>query len=272
MQEITATDFERVRPLFDPIQFCRSAVFTVIEGSQPGRIFVDRPDRPAAALMVSDSCYFSGSPGAVDLQSEVVDLLAREAMPRRDYLLLFPLTPAWHTAIESAFQAYQTKWYERCTFELDALRYRELHSGWRQRIPAGFSLRRITAETAIEVGGIDEMWGSVENFLAKGFGFCLVDESMPDAHSGFAGSVQTVFVGDRHAETGVGIREAYRRKGLATAACCAYLDHCLDTGVIPDWGCVLNEASEKLAYKMGFGNKRSWPFLFVATPEALKGK
>lgn len=193
-------------------------------------------------------------------------------MSKQDRLLLFPFTEPWQVALQTILQPYEPKYYERSTFELDVQRYRELHTGWRQHIPSGFSLQRLDAGTALEVGGIPELWGTVENFLSNGFGFCLIDEAQPDARSGFASSAQTVFVGDHRAETGAGTRQAYRIRGLATAVCCAFIDHCLQSGIHPDWGCVLNEASEKLAYKLGYGNKRNWPFVYIRTPEHLRKK
>jgi hypothetical protein len=271
MHELPPSNFERVLPLFAPLRYHRPAVFTVIEGRQPGRIFVDRPDDPAAVVLVSDFCYFAGSPAALDPQADVLDLLAREAFPGQRRQLLFPFTAAWQPVLEDATAAaaaataaaYETHWYQRDTFDFDYPRHRELQSGWQQRIPPGFSLHPLSPTTALEVGGIPELWGSVTNFLANGIGACLLD----DAQSAFAASAQTVFVGDRRAETGVGTRDPYRRRGLATAACCAYIDGCLESGLQPEWGCVLNPPSEQLAARLGFGNKRSWPFLYVKIPQ-----
>lgn len=62
MQEIPGSDFERVKPLFDHLPFHRPVIFAVLEGTQPGRVFVDRAIDPTAVVMISDFCYFSGSP------------------------------------------------------------------------------------------------------------------------------------------------------------------------------------------------------------------
>jgi GNAT superfamily N-acetyltransferase len=270
MYELLAPDFERVMPLFAHISFHRPAIFTVLEGTQPGRVFVDRVTDPTAVVMISDFCYFSGSPETLDLEADVLQLLEREVMSNREHLLLFPFTDSWQMALQTILRSYEPKFYERSTFVLDVQTYRQLHTGWQQYIPAGFSLQRLNAGTALEVGGIPELWGTVENFRSKGFGFCLIDEAQPDENSGFASSAQTVFVGDCRAETGVDTRQAYRRRGLATIVCCAFIDHCLQSGINPEWGCVYNEASEKLAYKLGYGNKRNWPFMYIHTPEHLR--
>lgn len=264
MHELSPSEFHRVRPLFADIQYHRPAIFSVLEAIQPGRVFVDSTHDPAAVMLYSDFCYLAGEPQKNDFAQQAIDLLKHQVFPHRsDMMMIFPFNQAWQFALEVLLQPYRPEHYERSTFDFDPRRYRELHSGWQQRIPAGFSLRRLDASTLPEVGGMPGSWGSIDNFLANGFGFCLVDETQPDEHTGFAASAQTVFVGDHHAETGVGTREAYRRKGLATAVCCAYIDHCIEQGIIPDWGCVLNEASEQLAYKMGYTTKHNWPFTYI---------
>lgn len=270
MHELRKSDFGRVSRLFEHAAFLRPAIFSILEGRQLGRVFVDRVNDPTVAVMVSDGCYFGGSPEALDPPSEVVGLLEREVMSQREHLLLYPFSEPWQVALQAVLQPYAPQYYERSTFTLDIPRYRALHEGWRQHIPAGFSLQRLDAETALEVGGIPNLWGTIENFLSRGFGFCLIDEARPDERSGFASSAQTVFVGDHGVETGVGTREAYRRRGLATAACCAFIDHCLQSGLRPEWSCVMNEVSEKLAYSLGYGNKRNWPFLYIHTPKPVE--
>jgi hypothetical protein len=269
MVEIDASRYERVIPLFDAIGCYRPAIFTVLEGRQAGRVFVDRVNDPTAAVVSFDFCYFGGGPAALDLQSEVVDLLEHELMPQYEHLLLVPLTGPWDDALKPLLQPYNPQRYERAAYVLDADRFHELNAGWQTRIADGFTVRRLDADTSLEVGGIPEMWGSVETFLSDGYGFCMIDEAQPDLRSGFASSAQTVFVGGGHAETGVATREAYRRRGLATTVSCAFIEHSLQNGIRPDWGCVNNEASEKLACRMGYGDKRSWPLLYIHTPQVL---
>lgn len=273
MEEISPTHFDRVMPLFKHIPHQRPAVFAVLEGTQTGRVFVDNIRDPSAAVILSAfNTYIGGSSGNPDLMTDVANVLLSEVISKKEHVLLCPLTEAWRTALQKIFQPYQPKIYERTRFDFDPQRYAELHNGWRQRIPAGFSLQRINTETALEVGGIPELWGTVENFLTYGFGFCMLDETLPGERKAFAASAQTVFMGDGWAETGVETREAYRRKGLATAVSCAYIDHCLQTGIYPEWTCINNEASEQLAYKMGYINKQNYPFIYIHSAESARGK
>jgi RimJ/RimL family protein N-acetyltransferase len=270
MQEIEASHYERVIPLFSAIQFHRPAVFSVLERRQPGRVFVDRVEDPTAAIVLSSHCYVGGSPANLDLQKDVLSLLEREVMPQREHLLFFWFNQPWQAALQEALRPCAPTSHEVVTFTLDAARFRTLHAGWQQRIPAGFTLQRMDAATIPD--WLADAWGSRENFLAHSFGFCLLDDARPDPGSLFASNAQPVFLGDRHAETGVGTGEAYRRKGLATAVCCAYIEHCLDNDICPVWGCGDNAASEGLAAKLGFGNRRTRPLLYLHSPEYLASK
>jgi hypothetical protein len=270
MQELPPSDFGRVKPLFHHIRGLRAAVFTVLEGNQAGRVWVDQVANPTTAVMISDFCYLTSNLGSSDLQADAVKWLEVEILHHREYTGIFCFTEPWEAALQTILPAYGVQRYVRSVFDFDIQRYRELHAGWQKRIPTGFALQRTNAQTALDVGGIPEMWGSVENFLEHGFGFCMLDESQSDEHLAFAASVQTVFVGDCHAETGVETREVYRRRGLATALCCAYIDHCLQSGIYPEWGCVDNEPSELLAYKLGYTTKHDCPLLLIHTPEHLR--
>jgi len=54
--------YERVRTLFRPLLF-HLASAAVLDGICPGRVFVDDPERPKAAFMVSpEGCYLVGDP------------------------------------------------------------------------------------------------------------------------------------------------------------------------------------------------------------------
>ena len=273
MQELSPSAFESVKPLFQHIRDMRAAVFTVLEGNQTGRVWVDQVAHPRAAVMISDFCYLTSTPDASEFPADTAKWLEEEVLNRQDYTGIWCLSEPWDAALQTSLQAYEVGRYVRNVFDFDVQRYRERHTGWQKRIPAGFVVQRLNAQTTLQADATAAIWGSVENFLEHGFGFCILDESQDDEHLAFAGNVQTVFVGDCHAETGVETREAYRRQGLATAVCCAYIDLCLQSGICPEWGCEANnEPSARLACKLGFTNKHETPFLYIHTPEHLRAK
>jgi GNAT superfamily N-acetyltransferase len=223
--------------------------------------------------MIADFCWLTSTPDAAEFPAEAAIWLKEEVLNRQEYTGLWTLSKPWEAALQTSLQAYDVGRYVGNAFDFDVQRYRDLHAGWQKRIPAGFVVQRLNARTTLQADGTAAIWGSVENFLEHGFGFCILDESQADEQLAFAANAQTIWVGDCHAETGVETREGYRRKGLATAVCCAYIDLCLQKGITPEWGCEANnEPSERLAYKLGFTNKHETPFLYVHTPEHLRVK
>lgn len=273
IDELSVTEYERARPLFQGIDYHRPAVFTVLEGrgdvlqGRGGRVFVDRRDRPTAALILFDCCYLAGSASNTAFNAALCDLLHAEAMPKNEHLLLYTFTHGWREALDDLLKEDGVKRVVRTSFDLDANLFHERHHDWRTQVPKGYAVRRMDADLATQAGGLVELWGSIESFLAGGFGFCVLHDDADELHPKVVSSCQTVFVADEHAETGVSTQEPYRRRGLATLAGCAYLEHCIASGIRPEWQCFYNAASENLAQKLGFTNKRGVEVTYVRVAE-----
>jgi len=263
MQELEATEFGRVRALFEEIDCMRAAAFTVLEGRQAGRIWVDRRGTPTAALMHSDAYYVAGEPSRAFLE-ELLAYLRTEVMPHTEHLLLYSFTDPWRDALDALLAPYEPRRVVRTVHRFDPDAFRAQHAGWRARVPEGYAVVRLDAAMAAQVGGIPELWGSIDHFLAEGFGFCVARDGAK------VSSAQTVFVGDRYAETGVGTEEPFRRQGYAVLAASAYLEYCLEAGITPEWGCYYNAASGNLAQKMGYVEPRDVEVTYVHVPEAMR--
>jgi GNAT superfamily N-acetyltransferase len=263
MQELEPSEFGRVRALFEEIDCMRSAVFTVLEGRQVGRVYADRREAPTVALMRSDACYVGGDLSRAFLD-ELLAYLHAEVIPHTEHLLLYSFSDAWRDALDALLAAYEVRRVVRTVHRFDPDAFRAQHADWRTRVPEGCTVARLDASTAAQVGGIPELWGSTDHFLAEGFGFCVTRNAAK------VSSAQTVFVGDGYAETGVGTEEPYRRQGHAVLAASAYLEHCLEAGITPEWGCYCNTASGNLARKMGFVEPREVEVTYVHVPEGIR--
>jgi RimJ/RimL family protein N-acetyltransferase len=249
MQELSSSEFDRVRPIFDRIENSRPIVYSVIEGNTPGRIFVDRPDPPATAVLrfSGGEIYIGGRADDGRLNREIVDLLFTELAPPRPKLLVFSFSETWKRALDELLKGHGVLRVVREMFELSPELFRGKHAAWRSRLPEGFRLERMNRQLALQSdSGLDFLWGGIDNFIAKAFGYCVLKEDE------VVSRCSPVALGDKRFETGVGTVEAYRRRGLATVACCAFIEHCLDEGLAPEWGCYYNVASKSLALKLGF--------------------
>ncbi|MBN1994108.1 MAG: GNAT family N-acetyltransferase, partial [Anaerolineae bacterium] len=91
-------------------------------------------------------------------------------------------------------------------------------------------------------------WQSVENFMDKGFGFCLLRDDV------VASWCIADFGAGNDYEIGIHTDEAYQRRGLATLTVAAAVDHCLaNGGKNIGWHCwSSNLASAATAQKVGF--------------------
>ncbi len=261
MFELTQPAFVTVLPLLHNV---KQAVvpFSVCEGRNPGRVFVDHADHPASALIWL-SCgylYLVGEPG---------DALSLESLA---HLLIETLAPAWQAAGESGFilAPFSAAWDARLlaflkdrahekiyrrTFTFHPERF-AVHRNWAERVPAGFVMQRMDKALVERMGGLPS-WASTQDFLARGIGYCLLK-----GHD-IASACTTVFAASTGVEIDVHTDETYRGQGLATLTAAALIADGLRGGRQPNWECFWeNEPSCALARKLGFEMKEDYPVYY----------
>jgi len=249
MQELSFFQFDLVRSLYDPIPHSRALVFSVIEGNNPGRVFVDRLGHPSIAVLrfAGGELFLAGRADNEATNREMVALLSTALAPPGSHLIIYTFSDAWGRALDGLLRDRGVGHFVRETFVLDPATFRARHADWRSRVPPGFRVQRMDRDLALRSDpGLAFLWGDIDSFVARALGYCVLREDQ------IVSRCSPVALGDKRFETGVGTAEAYRRRGLATLACCAFVEHSLDIGLKPEWGCVYNEASKGLATKLGF--------------------
>lgn len=117
-------------------------------------------------------------------------------------------------------------------------------------LPSGFEIREINPELLSVIhGGIvpSLFWESSENFLKKGKGYCILE------NSNIAAWAFSAAVSSSEIDIGVETAEKYRGHGLASASAKAMIKYAFDVGKSPVWACHCNNAaSKRLAEKIGF--------------------
>jgi hypothetical protein len=120
-------------------------------------------------------------------------------------------------------------------------------------IPSGYELKQmdfeLTQKLVAEKGSFTSghllNFDSIDNFISRGFGFCILER-------GEIVSAATTFVtSSRGVEIQISTRKKHRRKGLATAAAAQLLIHSLQNGLDPNWDAE-NDQSIRLAKKLGY--------------------
>lgn len=258
MYELPADRFIDALSLFDQIPHSKAIVLSVFEGYHVGRLFVDRRDRPRAALLSTASgfSYAAGDPGAWADHDALRDVILRE-LTADGTLSLSPLSPQWEALVAELVGEIQPIRVPRQEFDLVEERFAEI---MRQgtSLPAGYTLQRYDRAAAAEVPELSHFWGDIDRFMARGVGFAVW----------YGGRIVTrchaVLVGGGRVEISIETDEAHRRRGLALAACGAFIGHCLSRGLEPVWTCWPDrEASMALARKLGFVWAREAPVWYA---------
>jgi RimJ/RimL family protein N-acetyltransferase len=211
-------------------------VFSVLEGTATGRVFVDcveRADRPRSAFVtVADAFSYVAGDGTDDaFGRELVTCIFDDLLPHQEEqeLVLFAFTDAWRAKLDTLLAPKGAIRIHRKAFSFDATSAPDFRS-WRSRVPAGYRIE----STGVVAG--DPRFGVR---LMKGHE--VVSECT------------AVFVGRGEAEIDVHTDEDHRNLGLGTLTASAFLEECFSRGLRPNWSCwPEREASIALAKKLGF--------------------
>lgn len=161
LHELERSQFAQVLPLFegylqDPM------MHAVIEGTLRGRVWVDDPDCPAAALVWTgtECAYLSGGEEngtfGLALRQLVVETIIPAARGAgREFLSLFSFPESYAPKLEWLFNAQAQLRTTLSTFSFDEARFLERHGEPRAQAVAPLRLKRIGAEEFKKTG-----WGT----------------------------------------------------------------------------------------------------------------
>lgn len=257
-------NYASAHSLFEELT-CHLAVLTVLAGTLPGRIYVDNPTRPRAAILIPSNrhrVYVSGEPEP-RLLVDVIHLLSKESLEENyGFVVYYDTSHLWKPTLEHVLQKQETG------------------SGWRQF----YRLREPSSPVAsplpgqITIGRIDEaMLGditlvnrdllleeihsespSLERFFHQNFGFCAHDD-----HQLVAWCLAEYHYQGRY-ELGIETIEAYQRKGIATHLADAVIKHAFAQGATEiGWHCwAANTPSVATALKLGFEKMLDYPVCY----------
>ncbi|MHA1289289.1 MAG: GNAT family N-acetyltransferase [Candidatus Thorarchaeota archaeon] len=130
-----------------------------------------------------------------------------------------------------------------------------------------FTLEQLDLETTRNLSEnmsfhISMFFGSPEEFIDKGFGYCI-------KHTGEVVSMAstfTPFIDEFEIEVRTENSDEYRKKGLATVLSSALILHAFERGFVLHWDAV-NAISVKLALKLGYTDPYPWEAFYIKAPE-----
>jgi hypothetical protein len=269
MHQLKPNEYQKIAAIVDPLAEYNWIIPAVLEGVNPGTVYVDDVDNPSSVFMrTEEGSFFAGDPENTafiqDLNRYFHDKWFNDKVTVSGGAIYMVVhSEGWAEKLDALLQP-------RIVFSLPRFRYvcSDLkYTDWQSRIPDGYTVREIDAamlkDASLDIpdhvrGWIDG-WGSVENFLANGFGFCtlhgnkVVSWSLADCTSG------------RLCEIGIHTRSDYRRKGLAAISAAAAVDDALFNGYTQvGWQCNEdNIGSYKTAEKVGFERVKQYMMHFA---------
>jgi len=275
IHELRKSDYQKVQSLFDELHW-NLITNAVIEGTSPGKIYVDSAENPKTAFMCTVEGYYLTGRTNNDAFNKSLNKLIFERLftgdtvrkDETDTAIGFHPT-TWKKKMPTIFKGRTPLTTARRHYICTELK--ENH--WKDHIPKGFQIQRIdekllqTPQLKIPEHVPDWMktnWGSIPNFMKKGFGFCtlhdkqIVSWSIADCASGNA------------CEIGIHTQEDYRRQGLATLTAAAAVDYALSNGFKQvGWHCdEYNLGSIGVAEKVGFKLERKYIQYYACANEA----
>jgi GNAT superfamily N-acetyltransferase len=267
LHKLREGDYSRVLPLLteqEPNYFDLIAR-SVIAGNAPGDIWADDAVQPRSVLVRDNGyCYYLiGDAGNIDFNDALQALVSEEVAPSslqrgREFFKLYWASLDWKGKVENIFSTAVLQERERTIFALNC----PLLPDWRHRLPTGTSILPIDAHL-LQGGHVNNlepvvhevtaMWGTVDNFLDKGFGYCLLA-----GHEVACWCTAEYIAGS---DTGVGIETEQRfwNRGFATLTAAAFVEHCVTHGLTPHWvAWKSNAPSHKVAENVGFKKVRDF--------------
>jgi len=273
LQELKFQEFERVRPLFKGFDYSLS-IRAVLDGSNPGRIFVDNSTKPRLAFALTIEGYL--------LAGDHYDPAVRKVLKQFFQDSLFTGQVYLDDNESQTLAVHPSAWADYLpemipTHEVEASpRYHylctELGYAWRDHLPDGYTIHQIDRtllddnlfpdpDGLIELEMIRIAWGDVDNYLEHGAGFIV-------EHGGAVVSFCTADCrsGDQ-IDIGVETSPSHRRKGLATIVTAATVEHCFQKGYRKvGWHCnQFNVGSWKTAEKVGFKRQTEYTYYYYMT-------
>ncbi|MCG3215818.1 MAG: GNAT family N-acetyltransferase [Candidatus Heimdallarchaeota archaeon] len=234
------------------------SIFNYAFSNQLGKLEVDNFDEPKyAKFSFTNFMFFAGK-----ADENIAEKILQTFPPQ---IAIVVEDKDWYLLIETYFsfkEEIKFSQQNRIKFSSDSLTLEHLLS-LKKPLPEGFHLKRITKSIKENIPSssnyhIKLFFGSDENFLEKGMGFCVLDGDKPIC---IASSFIPIFENKLEIQIDTLDDPKYRRKGFATAACVALLEYCLENKITPDWD-AQNEASVGLAKKLGYTEKEKWKLYY----------
>jgi hypothetical protein len=258
MYELQQSQFAETRSLFTPLSH-HLAIESILAGLTPGRIFVDDVERPRTAVAwFKRRVFLAGNRTDDSVNIALNRLFADVYYPEMKaagftqsaFTLVY--TPGWERAMDVVLAGKDPMRGQRFYYRIDPTKTK-----WKVRVPREFKLRWVNAALLEDASLTNPEYvtkemvserPSVEDFLEKSFGTCVVQENE------IVGWCMSEYNVGKRCELGIETAEQVQQRGLAIATASATIREAARRGYTEiGWLCEFeNKPSQALARKLGF--------------------
>ncbi|MHA2078855.1 MAG: GNAT family N-acetyltransferase [Candidatus Thorarchaeota archaeon] len=261
---LSPNQYSAVEPLFRPISN-NLVIHTMIEGHPAAKIWANDEKNPSVALLwdrLDEFLFLGGEPESEDIVRELHSILIDEViavskMTGGESLVLQCSSESWVNHIPSLLKGTKIVEKEKILYIFDSQSVL-VDKKWRDRISDDYSVLKFDKALSSTLENYDDavtttgyVWGDFDKFTQGGAGFCVVtDEKL-------VSRCLTDFVRGMEYELYVETNGDFQRKGLATLATNALVEHLSEKGHTIIWHCWGdNEGSIKVAERVGFRREK----------------
>lgn len=235
----------------------------VVEGVNPGRIFVDNIDAPTSGVIWmgnNDGFFFIGNERNKKFNNELNHFVDTVITPEAKKVELSWFEGIgnhykWDDTIKSVFANRRLGSWKQRVYTLEKNDYK---SNFNLMIEEGYDIVEINEELFKNrnksINNIDflhsqiaESWSSASSFFRKGIGYCVIYRNK------IVSICISSFVVDNVHCIAIETLEEHQGKKLAQKVALAYVEDCMRNNFIPYWDCMeSNKPSIAVAERIGF--------------------
>ncbi|PEB47531.1 GNAT family N-acetyltransferase [Bacillus pseudomycoides] len=263
ISELNKSDFYKCKGLVN--EKGQLEVKAVIEGVNPGRIFVDNIFSPNSGLIWlgnNDGFLFIGNEENEEFNNEINDFIDKVIEPEAKKVGLNCFEgignhQKWNKTIERMFKHRKLSSWNQRVYTLKKGDYKDKHE---PKIEQGYTVLKIS-KTLYEnnknsfknieflQSKILEFWSSPDSFFNEGIGYCIVYDNTIVSVCFLGFVVKNIHCID------IETLENHRGGNLAQKTTHSFVKDCLGNDIIPYWDCMeLNKPSIAVAENIGFTN------------------
>jgi len=256
-------NYPSVHSLFEDMTY-HLAVQTVLAGILPGRIYVDDPGCPGAAILIPSNqhrIYVGGEPEPRML-GDVIHMLFKESLAESYGFMVHYTSDTWKQILEQVLKKQETSFEWRQYYRL-----KESSSPIASPLPENITLGCIDEAMLGDATLVNRQLlfeeihsesPSLEHFFRQNFGFCAQDGPK------FVAWCLAEYHYQGRYELGIETIEAYQRKGIAAHVASAVIRHAFARGATEiGWDCwATNTPSIATALKLSFEKVLDYPIYY----------